>query len=89
MRNFEKLSDEKVSVVFIDIHCFTQRSSFSAYNDNWYRMRIRSLQAVDEMVEAIYKKVEAAGALDNTSVRSRNSETGADLFAGTSFTQVC
>lgn len=36
------------------------------YNDNWYRMRLRSLQAVDELVEAIYKKVEAAGQLDNT-----------------------
>jgi len=36
------------------------------YNDNWYRMRLRSLQAVDELVEAVYKKVEAAGQADNT-----------------------
>ena len=38
------------------------------YNDEWYRLRLRSLQAVDELVDAIYKKVEAAGQLDNTSV---------------------
>lgn len=36
------------------------------YNDEWYRMRLRTLQANDELVEAIYKKVEAAGQLDNT-----------------------
>jgi arylsulfatase A-like enzyme len=37
-----------------------------AYNDEYYRQRLRSLQAVDEMVEALVKKLEAQGILDNT-----------------------
>lgn len=38
------------------------------YNDLLYRQRLRSLQAVDEMVDAVFLKLEAMGALDNTFV---------------------
>ncbi|KAH7235071.1 alkaline-phosphatase-like protein [Fusarium solani] len=37
-----------------------------AYNDEYQRARLRALQSVDEMVETMIKKVEAAGQLDNT-----------------------
>lgn len=37
-----------------------------AYNDEYQRARLRSLQSVDEMVENMVKAVEAAGQLDNT-----------------------
>jgi N-acetylglucosamine-6-sulfatase len=36
------------------------------YNDEFQRSRLRALQAVDESVEQLVKKVEAAGQLDNT-----------------------
>ncbi|KAK4688406.1 hypothetical protein P7C73_g1707, partial [Tremellales sp. Uapishka_1] len=37
-----------------------------AYLDDFYRGRLRSLQAVDEIVEEVIQKLEAAGQLDNT-----------------------
>lgn len=37
-----------------------------AYNDEWQRHRLRALQSIDEMVEALVKEVSAAGQLDNT-----------------------
>lgn len=37
-----------------------------AYLDEFYRARLRSLQPVDELVEDIVKKLDAAGQLDNT-----------------------
>lgn len=37
-----------------------------AYNDEYQRSRLRALQSVDEMVELMVKKLEAAGVLDNT-----------------------
>ncbi|RMZ82620.1 hypothetical protein DV738_g1698, partial [Chaetothyriales sp. CBS 135597] len=37
-----------------------------AANDLFYRQRLRSLQAVDELVEAVVERLEAAGQLDNT-----------------------
>ena len=37
-----------------------------AYNDEFQRQRLRSLQAVDEMVEGIVARLEASGQLDNT-----------------------
>ncbi|PSN64170.1 Arylsulphatase [Corynespora cassiicola Philippines] len=36
------------------------------YNDEWYRRRLQSLQAVDEMVEDVIAKLEEHGLLDNT-----------------------
>lgn len=36
------------------------------YNDEYQRARLRALQSVDEMVEEMVKKLEAAGQLDNT-----------------------
>ena len=40
--------------------------SVSAYNDNWYRQRLRSLQAVDELVDAVFQKLSDSGLDDNT-----------------------
>jgi arylsulfatase A-like enzyme len=37
-----------------------------AYLDEFYRGRIRTLQAVDELVDAVVQKLKAAGQLDNT-----------------------
>ncbi|KAF3021059.1 hypothetical protein E8E14_012526 [Neopestalotiopsis sp. 37M] len=39
-----------------------------AYNDEFQRARLRALQAVDEMVEALIEKFDASGILDNTYV---------------------
>lgn len=36
------------------------------YNDDWYRNRLRTLQAVDEMIDSLMKKLTDAGALENT-----------------------
>lgn len=38
----------------------------SAYNQEWYRLRLRALQAVDELVDAVFKKLQANNLLDNT-----------------------
>ena len=35
-------------------------------NDHFYRSRLRALQAVDEIVEGVVQRLEAAGELDNT-----------------------
>ncbi|KAJ5814704.1 hypothetical protein N7474_006481, partial [Penicillium riverlandense] len=37
-----------------------------AYNDEYQRARLRSLQSVDEMIEGLVKMLEAKGQLDNT-----------------------
>ena len=34
--------------------------------DETYRLRLRALQAVDEMVGSLFKELEAQGKLDNT-----------------------
>lgn len=36
------------------------------YLDEFYRGRLRALQSVDEMVEAVVDKLEKAGKMDNT-----------------------
>lgn len=36
------------------------------YLDGWYRNRLRALQAVDELVDAVVRKAEHLGVLDNT-----------------------
>ena len=36
------------------------------FNDLWYRQRLCSLQAVDEIVDQVIAKLEAHGILDNT-----------------------
>lgn len=36
------------------------------YLDYYYRQRLRSLQAVDELVDAVFTKLQKAGVLDNT-----------------------
>ncbi|WVQ83467.1 hypothetical protein IAT38_005608 [Cryptococcus sp. DSM 104549] len=41
-------------------------STQEAYLDEFFRGRLRSLQAVDELVEELVKKLEDAGELDNT-----------------------
>jgi arylsulfatase A-like enzyme len=38
------------------------------YNDHYHRQRIRSLQAVDELVDDIFTKLEEYGILENTFV---------------------
>lgn len=38
------------------------------YNDHYHRQRIRSLQAVDELVDDIFTKLEEYGVLENTYV---------------------
>lgn len=37
-----------------------------AYNDHFYRQRLRALQAVDEIIEGVVRRLEIAGILDNT-----------------------
>ncbi|KAJ3056668.1 hypothetical protein HK097_005345 [Rhizophlyctis rosea] len=34
--------------------------------DHWYRQRLRGLQAVDELLDSVVKKLDEAGVLDNT-----------------------
>lgn len=36
------------------------------YNDEWYRNRLRTLQAVDEMIDGVVRRLEAAGILEET-----------------------
>lgn len=36
------------------------------YIDYYYRQRIRSLQAVDELVDAVFTKLQKTGLLENT-----------------------
>ncbi|KAI1801373.1 putative arylsulfatase [Daldinia bambusicola] len=36
------------------------------YNDHFYRQRLRSLQAVDELVDGLFRRLEARGLLDST-----------------------
>lgn len=36
------------------------------FNDHFYRSRLRALQAVDEMIDALVNRLSAAGELDNT-----------------------
>ncbi|KAF2864022.1 arylsulfatase [Piedraia hortae CBS 480.64] len=43
-----------------------QNASTVEANDDFYRNRLRALQAVDEIVENVVKRLEAAGQLDNT-----------------------
>lgn len=43
-------------------------STVSDYHDNWYRQRLRSIQAVDELVESVFQRLESANLLDNTYV---------------------
>jgi arylsulfatase A-like enzyme len=38
------------------------------YNDEFYRSRLRALQAVDELVEGVFERLESHGLLDNTYV---------------------
>lgn len=37
-----------------------------AYNDHFYRQRLRALQSVDEIIDGVVKKLSEAGAFDNT-----------------------
>ena len=43
-----------------------QSDEVVAYNDHYYRERLRTLQAVDELVEGIVQRLESYGVLDNT-----------------------
>ena len=36
------------------------------FNDHFYRSRLRALQAVDEMIDSLMKRLDSAGVLDNT-----------------------
>ena len=45
-----------------------QNESNVAYNDHFYRQRLRALQAVDELVDSIFSRLENYGILDNTYV---------------------
>ncbi|KAJ3316197.1 hypothetical protein HDU93_004562 [Gonapodya sp. JEL0774] len=42
--------------------------SFVATNDEWYRLRLRSLQSVDSKIDELFKRLESLGILDNTYV---------------------
>ncbi|KAH8897292.1 Arylsulphatase [Thozetella sp. PMI_491] len=37
-----------------------------AYNDDWYRKRLQALQAVDEMIDELFTRLENENLLDNT-----------------------
>ncbi|KAI0376645.1 Arylsulphatase [Hypomontagnella monticulosa] len=43
-----------------------QNNTNVEYNDHFYRQRLRSLQAVDELVEGLIARLEVHGILDNT-----------------------
>ncbi|KAB8416331.1 hypothetical protein FH972_024851 [Carpinus fangiana] len=43
-----------------------QNATNVAYNDHFYRQRLRSLQSVDEMVEQLVHRLDKHGVLDNT-----------------------
>ncbi|OIW33162.1 arylsulfatase-like protein [Coniochaeta ligniaria NRRL 30616] len=43
-----------------------QNSTNVEYNDHFYRQRLRALQAVDEMVDGLFSRLEDFGLLDNT-----------------------
>ncbi|KAI2623166.1 Arylsulphatase [Hypoxylon sp. NC1633] len=45
-----------------------QNSTNVAYNDHFYRQRLRALQAVDELVEGLVARLQDHGVLDNTYV---------------------
>lgn len=45
---------------------FYQNATNEAYLDEFYRGRLRSLQAVDELVEGVIEKLRAANQLENT-----------------------
>ncbi|KAI1391544.1 Arylsulphatase [Hypoxylon trugodes] len=49
------------------IHTLPQQNDTNVvYNDHFYRQRLRSLQAVDELVEGLISRLEEHGILDNT-----------------------
>ena len=51
------------------IHRLPQQNQTNIdFNDDFYRNRLRSLQAVDEMIDSLMKRLEDAGVLDNTHV---------------------
>ncbi|KAJ5761772.1 uncharacterized protein N7511_005154 [Penicillium nucicola] len=43
-----------------------QNESVVAYNDHFYRSRLRALQGVDELVDSLVTRLEESGQLDNT-----------------------
>ncbi|EKD11969.1 arylsulfatase [Drepanopeziza brunnea f. sp. 'multigermtubi' MB_m1] len=43
-----------------------QNKSNVDYNDHFYRQRLRALQAVDELVDGLFERLEAHGIMDNT-----------------------
>ncbi|KAE9982251.1 hypothetical protein BLS_003999 [Venturia inaequalis] len=45
-----------------------QNESVVEYNDEFYRLRLRSLQAVDELVDGVFERLERLGLLENTYV---------------------
>jgi hypothetical protein len=45
-----------------------QNNTVVAYNDHFYRQRLRSLQALDELVDSVFARLESYGLLDNTYV---------------------
>ena len=47
-------------------HLPKQSQENVGYNDEWHRNRLRALQAVDEMVDSLVKKLDHVGLLDNT-----------------------
>jgi arylsulfatase A-like enzyme len=47
-------------------HLPLQNTTNLAYNDNFYRRRLQSLQSVDEIIEELVQKLEIAGILEET-----------------------
>lgn len=45
-----------------------QNSTVVEYNDEYYRLRLATLAAVDDLVDAMFERLEAMGLLDNTYV---------------------
>ena len=57
--------DEPSSVSWIS-RLPQQNQSNIDFNDHFYRNRLRSLQAVDEMIDSLVKRLEDAGVMENT-----------------------
>ncbi|KAJ9616916.1 hypothetical protein H2200_000636 [Cladophialophora chaetospira] len=45
-----------------------QNQSNVDYNDEWYRNRLRTLQAVDEMIDQLVNRLKQSGVLENTNI---------------------
>ncbi|KAK4047632.1 hypothetical protein OIV83_005290 [Microbotryomycetes sp. JL201] len=80
-RDFEAFNPERASGVSWIRNTARLNDTQVDYIENWYRKRLEALQAVDEMVERVVKKLAAAGKLDNTYI-IYTSDNGYECNAG-------